>query len=583
MPYMWPDDRMLQFRLFVCIILLAGVRVINVFVPIYFKMVVDELMEGNYWPWQSILIWGVLRLLQGGGSWSMGILNNLRLFLWIRVQQHNSYALQTHLLKHIQTLSLRWHQTSQIGRTTRIMDRGVKAVNRLVEYIVFSITPTIVDIITAVVYFVLTFNLYFGLIMLISMIFYFACTWLITDWRNKFRREMNIFDNNQRAIGVDSLINAETVKYFSMEEYEVKRYGQAVNVYQDMEWKSTAALQLLNLVQTIILNIGLFGTALYCALLVQQQLLTVGDFSLVVSYFLQLMSPLSFLGTVYRLIQESFINTENMLDLLDVQIEIQDVPGAQVLNNTTSPPKLEFRHLCFYYDSSNPIIKDVSFTIPAGTSTAIVGASGFGKSTLSKLIFRLYDPVHGCILINGEDIRTYKQNSYRSVISVVPQEVILFNETVLYNIAYGRLSATEKDIEDAAKMANIHDTIISFPNGYQTIVGDRGLKLSGGEKQRVAIARALIKNPKVLIFDEATSALDTETEMHIQRAVEDASKLRTVLIIAHRLSTIMFCDQILVLEEGRIVEQGKHHDLIDMGGKYANLWNIQAHAVNEDY
>jgi len=588
LPFMWPvKSKLLQLRVIFCIVLLAGVRATNLIVPILYKDIVDALVETEIrpstWPLEFVIYWAVLRLLQGGGAGSSGLLNNWRSLLWIRVQQYTTMEIQTNLLSHVHNLSLRWHLGRKTGELTRIMDRGTGAVNNLLQYLLFQILPTLIDIIIAVIYFTLHFNIFFGLIVLVTMVLYLGATGCITEWRTKYRREMNELDNKQRAKGVDSLLNAETVKYYSMEDYEVQRYKEAIIDFQSMEWKGMATLQFLNLIQSLIINTGLFGVSLYSAYLVTDKELTVGDFTLVGAYFMQLMSPLNFMGTVYRMIQESFINMENMFDLMDEPIEVKDRPEAVTYKQNNYPPEIEFKAVSFHYMPERPILENLCFTINPGTSTAVVGASGNGKSTLAKLLFRLFDPVEGCILINGKDIREYTQKSFRGNIGVVPQDTVLFNESVMYNLAYGKINATQAEIEEAAKMSDIHYTIQDFPEGYQTVVGERGLKLSGGEKQRVAIARALIKNPNIIIFDEATSSLDTKTELHIQNAIEGASHQRTVLMIAHRLSTIMNCDQILVLDGGKIVERGKHQDLLELAGKYADLWNIQikAHGSSE--
>jgi len=598
LPYLWPKrSSSLQLRVLFCVLLLILVRVANVFVPIYYKKIIDSLADAESvvhvaeekgggpadaasWPWNVVSVWLLLKVLQGGGVGTQGILNNLRTFLWIRVNQHITLEIQTELFNHIHSLSLRWHLSRKTGEVLRIMDRGTSSVNSLLQYILFNILPTLIDITVAVIYFAVEFNIYFGVIVFLAMLMYLVGTIIITEWRTKFRRTMNEMDNKQRARGVDSLLNAETVKYYSMEEWEVVKYKEAIVDYQDCEWQSQASLQALNLSQQLIIYSGLYAVSMYCAYLVAQGEHTVGDFVLLNTYFLQLMAPLNFLGTIYRVIQESFINMENMFTLMEEKVEVQDRLGAKpYATDTSAPPEIEFKSVSFNYVEEKGVLEDISFKIPSGTSVGIVGATGCGKSTVAKLMFRLFDPVDGEVLVNGVNIRDYTQHSFRSSVGVVPQDTVLFNDTIRYNLAYGRVDALQDDIEAAAKMADIHETILRFPTGYDTVVGERGLKLSGGEKQRMAIARTLLKNPNMVIFDEATSSLDTETERHIQTAIESVSKQRTSMIIAHRLSTIMSCEQILVLDQGRIVERGTHADLLQLQARYANLWNSQVQAA----
>lgn len=381
-------------------------------------------------------------------------------------------------------------------------------------------------------------------------------------------------DNDQRTRSVDSLLNAETVKYFSMEAWEAERYKDAIVAYQVEEYKSNASLALLNLIQGFIMNGGLLGLALYCSWLVSNRTLTIGDFVLMGTYFAQLMGPLNWLGSLYRVIQESFINMENMFDLMNEKVEITDSPVAVRLAKEQRTD-IVFDRVSFAYDPEKPVLQDVSFTMSSGTSTAVVGSSGCGKTTMAKLIVRLFDPVSGQILVSGSDIRTLSQSSLREAVGVVPQDTVLFNDTLLYNIRYGRIDASDEEVEEAAKLADIHDTIMEFTDGYSTVVGERGLKLSGGEKQRVAIARTLLKNPSIMIFDEATSSLDSVTERHIQHSIKTACEGRTSLVVAHRLSTVVACDQILVMDDGKIVERGNHEELLARGEKYAELWEHQ--------
>merc|ERR1719427_2418605 len=414
------------------------------------------------------------------------------------------------------------------------------------------------------------------------MVMYLASTILITEWRTQFRRKMNAADNEQRTTSVDSLLNAETVKYFAMESWEVGRYKDTILKYQVEEWKANASLVLLNLFQGFVMNGGFLGIALYCAYLVSDRVLTVGDFVLLGTYFQQLMGPLNWLGTLYRVIQESFINMENMFDLMNEKIEVSDKDKALTFLKEEASPEIEFDNVEFSYDTAKPVLKGVSFSIPSGTTTAIVGASGSGKTTIGKLVVRMYDVVEGAITFNGVNVSDFTQASLRKSIGVVPQDTVLFNDTIRYNIRYGRMEATDFEVEEAAKLADIHTAILGFPDGYDTVVGERGLKLSGGEKQRVAIARTLLKQPGVMLYDEATSSLDSNTEKNIQKAISAASSRKTVLVIAHRLSTVVNSEQILVLDQGEIIERGTHQELVDKNGKYRELWEHQQNRKEEE-
>eukprot|EP00090_Calanus_glacialis_P022325 TRINITY_DN34462_c0_g1_i1.p1 TRINITY_DN34462_c0_g1~~TRINITY_DN34462_c0_g1_i1.p1 ORF type:complete len:830 (-),score=268.04 TRINITY_DN34462_c0_g1_i1:176-2665(-) len=578
LPYMWPKNSpLLQLRVLACILLIVLLRVTNVFVPIYYKNIVNcltTLSQDNSWPWVEVLLWVGLKMMQGGGM-GQGLLNNLRSYLWITVQQFTTLEIQVGLFQHLHNLSLRWHTSRKTGEVLRVMDRGTNSINSLMQYLVFSILPTIADIIIAIVYLGVALNIWFGLIILVTMVMYLASTIIITEWRTKFRRKMNTADNDQRTTSVDSLLNAETVKYFSMEAWEVTRYKDTILRYQVEEWKSSASMILLNVFQGFVMNGGFLGIALYCAYLVSERELTVGDFVMLGTYFQQLMGPLNWLGTLYRVIQESFINMENMFDLLNEKVEVADKLKALTFVKEEASPEIKFDNVDFSYDPAKSILKGVTFNIPSGTTTAIVGSSGSGKTTIGKLLVRMYDAKEGAITFNGVNVSDYTQSSLRKSIGVVPQDTVLFNDTIRYNIRYGRMEATDGEVEEAARLADIHSAILGFPDGYDTVVGERGLKLSGGEKQRVAIARTLLKQPGVMLYDEATSSLDSTTERNIQEAIIAASNRKTVLVIAHRLSTVVNSEQIIVMDQGEVVEKGSHQELVEMNGKYKELWEHQ--------
>lgn len=575
-PYLWPKkDMWLQLAVMVCIILLVGGRVIRLFLPIYRKKLVDSLTEEPIsFRWDFVLIFVALSFLQGGGTGTMGLLNNLRSFLWIRVQQYTTREIEVDLFSHLHNLSLRWHLQRKTGEVLRVMDRGTDSINNLLNYIIFSITPTIVDILVAVVFFVYAFNWYFGVIVFLTMFLYIMCTIAITEWRTKFQRQMNQADNEQRARSVDSLLNFETVKYYGAEQYEVDAYREAILKYQKEEFRSLVTLNILNTSQNIILCLGLLTGSLLCVYLVaNHKVLTVGDYVLFFTYLMDLYMPLNWFGTYYRAIQKNFVDMENMFDLLKEEEEVFDAPGAS--NLLCSGGKIEFSNVTFGYSPDKIVLRNISFTVNSGKTVAIVGPSGAGKSTIVRLLFRFYDVNHGAILVDGQNIKLVKQNTLRKCIGVVPQDTVLFNNTIFYNIEYGKIGSTSDEVFEAARNADMHERIQSFPERYETKVGERGLRLSGGEKQRVAIARTLLKAPVIVLLDEATSALDTHTERNIQAALAKVCANRTTIIIAHRLSTIIHADEILVLQDGGIVERGRHEDLVLRNGVYAGMWNQQ--------
>ncbi|KAL1502511.1 hypothetical protein ABEB36_007645 [Hypothenemus hampei] len=579
MPFIWPKkDVVLQFRVLICFLLIAGGRVVNLYVPIYNKLIVDSLSEnskeGPSFRWDWILIYVAFKFLQGGGTGGMGLLNNLRSFLWIRISQYTTREMEVELFRHLHELSLRWHLGRKTGEVLRVMDRGTDSINNLLNYIFFSILPTLIDIGVAVVYFCSAFNVWFGLIVFVTMILYIVVTIWVTEWRTKFIRRMNLADNETRARSVDSLLNFETVKYYGAESYEVDAFKEVILKFQDEEWKSNVTLNVLNTVQNIIICGGLLAGSLLCAYVVaDQHTLSAGDYVLFATYIVQLYVPLNWFGTYYRSIQKNFIDMENMFDLLKEEKDIIDAPGAGPV--VIKKGNVEFSNVTFSYVPEKLVLKNVTFSVPAGKSVALVGPSGSGKSTIIRLLFRFYDVETGAIVVDGQNIKTVTQESLRRAIGVVPQDTVLFNNTIKYNIKYGRMTATDADVIEAARAADIHDKILSFPDQYETQVGERGLRLSGGEKQRVAIARTILKSPTVILLDEATSALDTQTERNIQDSLNRMCTNRTTLIVAHRLSTIINVDEILVLKDGEIVERGRHEHLIEREGVYANMWKQQ--------
>ncbi|XP_030375007.1 ATP-binding cassette sub-family B member 6, mitochondrial [Scaptodrosophila lebanonensis] len=576
-PYLWPKkDWTLQFAVMVCITLLIAGRVIKLFLPIYRKKLVDSLtIEPILFRWDFVLIYVALSFLQGGGTGGMGLFNNLRTFLWIRVQQYTTREIEIDLFRHLHQLSLRWHLQRKTGEVLRVMDRGTDSINNLLNYIFFSITPTILDLLVAVAYFIYAFNWWFGLIVFLTMFLYIASTILITEWRTKYQRRMNLADNEQRARSVDSLLNFETVKYYGAEHYEVDCYREAILKYQKEEFLSMVTLNILNTAQNIILCLGLLTGSLLCVyLVVHHQTLTVGDFVLFSTYLMELYMPLNWFGTYYRAIQKNFVDMENMFDLLREDQEIVDAPGSAPL--LTAGGGIEFNNVTFGYSPEKLVLRNVSFNVPAGKTVAIVGPSGAGKSTLMRLLFRFYDVQTGAILIDGQNIKLVQQQSLRQAIGVVPQDTVLFNNTIFFNIQYAKQEASDEAVYEAARLADIHDRILGFPDRYETKVGERGLRLSGGEKQRVAIARTLLKAPIIVLLDEATSALDTHTERNIQAALARVCANRTTIIVAHRLSTVIHADEILVLQEGSIVERGSHDQLLQrVDGIYADMWQQQ--------
>ncbi|KAJ3165297.1 ATP-binding cassette sub- B member 6, mitochondrial, partial [Irineochytrium annulatum] len=565
LPFMWPTEWRLQTLVVASLTCLAAGRVVNVLVPLQYKVVVDILSDpgrDNKGPWivyVAVLTFCFLRYLQGNS----GIVSSIQNLLWIPVGQYNYREISVKILDHLHNLSLQYHINRKTGEVLQVVQRGTSSVAQLLSTLVFNILPIFVDIFISVIVFINYFDLSTGMIVLVTMALYIWCTVVVTEWRTKFRREMNQLDNLSRARAVDSLLNFETVKYYNNEQYEVNRFRESIISYQSADWKSNASLSLLNTCQNTLITLGLTAGAVLVAKRVMEGVFSVGDFVLFFTYALQLYGPLNFFGTYYRVIQQMFVDMENMFELMEQTPDIQDVPGAQILQLTDGSVK--FENVSFGYTADQPILKNVSFTVPPRTTTAIVGPTGSGKSTIFRLLFRFYDTTSGKIYIDRQDIRGVTQKSLRKAIGVVPQDTVLFNDTIAYNIAYGDVNCQEDRILSAARRAQIHDRIMTFTDGYSTRVGERGLRLSGGEKQRVAIARTLLKDPAIVLLDEATSALDNTTEALIQRSLKELTDRKTTITIAHRLSTIVDADCILVMKDGRIVEQGRHADLMQRG------------------
>ena len=580
MPYLWPADRAeLRLRVILSMAFLLAAKGVTVAVPVLLKYAVDTLSAPTLAqglaavPVALLLAYGLARIV------SLAF-KELQAAIFANVAQYamRETALQT--FRHLHRLSLRFHLDRQTGGLSRAIERGTNGIEALLRMTLFNVIPTIVEIAMVGVLLWSMLNGWFALATLATILAYVAWTIILTNWRTRFRRAMNESDSRAHTKAIDSLLNYETVKYFGNEEHEAKRFDVALASFETAAIKSKTSLAWLNAGQGAIIAVGVTIVMLMAGFGVRDGAMTVGDFVLVNTYLLQLYLPLNFLGSAYREINHALTDMEAMFSLLEADAEITDAPAAPALN--LAGGNVVFDHVTFAYDPRRPVLKDVSFTVPAGKSVAIVGASGAGKSTLSRLLFRFYDVVEGAISIDGQDIRAVSQSSLRAAIGIVPQDTVLFNDTIYYNVAYGQPGASPGEVERAAKLAKIHDFVMSLPDGYETIVGERGLKLSGGEKQRVAIARTILKNPQVLLFDEATSALDTHTEKEIQASLREVAAGRTTLAIAHRLSTVVDADEILVLEAGEIKERGKHAQLLAQGGLYATLWQRQQEAEERE-
>jgi len=571
LPYLWPPDRPgLKARVVVALLCLLAAKAAVVYVPLLYKQAIDELGRGAgaavTVPVGLILAYGAARVFSL-------LFSELRDAVFARVGQHAIRAVGLQIFRHLHALALRFHLSRQTGGLTRAIERGTKGIQTLLSFLLFNVLPTFFEIglVCAVLW--KMFDIWLAATTALTVGLYLAYTLIVTEWRTRFRRQMNETDSEANTKAVESLLNYETVKYFGNEEHEAHRYDASLRRYERAAVRSQVSLSILNIGQAVIISAGLTAVMWMAARGIVDGRYTLGDFVLVNTYLLQLYDPLSFFGFIYREIKQSLIDMERMFELLGQPREIGDKPGAPTLR--LAGAGVEFRDVVFGYDERRPILKGVSFRIPAGRTVAVVGSSGAGKSTLARLLFRFYDVERGAILIDGQDIRDITQASLRASIGVVPQDTVLFNDTIHYNIAYGRPGATDGEVQAAARLAHIHDLVMSMPDGYRTMVGERGLKLSGGEKQRVAIARTILKNPSIFLFDEATSALDSHTEREIQANLREVSQGRTTLIIAHRLSTIADADEIIVLGDGRIVERGRHAVLLAQGGPYAAMWQRQ--------
>ena len=586
-PYLWQY----KWRVMAALAFMIGAKIANVGVPLLLKQLVDTMNPKGGVGAHALLVvplallfgYGLLRL-------STTLFAELRELIFAKATEGASRTISLQVFRHLHALSLRFHLERQTGGMTRDIERGTRAVNSLISYSLYSIFPTLIEVALVLSYLALKFDLWFAGITIVALVVYISFTVVVTEWRTHFRKEMNELDSKAHSRAIDSLLNYETVKYFNNEEFEARRYDENLEKYRRAAVKSQSTLSLLNTGQQLIIASGLVAMLWRATQGVVDGHMTLGDLVMVNAFMIQLYIPLGFLGVLYREIKQSLTDLEKMFTLMEREREIADVPGAlplalgeaghcgpdpQSIPSGQAKASISFRHVNFAYDPARPILHDISFEIPAGKTVAVVGPSGSGKSTLARLLFRFYDVQSGQILIAGQDIKQVTQASVRQAIGIVPQDTVLFNDTVEYNIAYGQPGATREQVIEAASSAHIHSFIAATPKGYDTMVGERGLKLSGGEKQRVAIARTLLKNPAVLIFDEATSALDSANERAIQAELQSVAQNKTTLVIAHRLSTVVDAHEILVMEAGRIIERGSHAQLLAASGRYAEMWALQ--------
>jgi ABC-type transport system involved in Fe-S cluster assembly fused permease/ATPase subunit len=577
-PYLWQY----KWRVIAALVFMIGAKVANVGVPVLLKNLVDSMSfkPGDpaavlVVPIGLLLAYGLLRL-------STSFFTELRELVFAKATQGAARSIALETFEHLHALSLRFHLERQTGGMTRDIERGVRGIESLISYSLYSIVPTLIEVTLVLSILAIRFDAWFAWITIAALAVYIFFTVSITEWRTKFRKEANEFDSAAHTKAVDSLLNYETVKYFNNEGFEAKRYDDSLEKLRRARLKSQTTLSMLNTGQQLIIAIGLVAMLWRATQGVVEGRMTLGDLVMVNAFMIQLYIPLNFLGVLYREIKQSLTDLDKMFVLMEKEREVADKPGARQLQGLQHPT-VRFESVSFSYEPARQILHHVSFEIPAGKTVAVVGPSGSGKSTLARLLYRFYDVQQGRITIAGEDIREVTQTSVRQAIGIVPQDTVLFNDTVEYNIAYGKPGASRAEVEEAARAARIHGFIESTPKGYATMVGERGLKLSGGEKQRVAIARTLLKNPPIMIFDEATSALDSANERAIQAELKGVAQNKTALVIAHRLSTVVDAHEILVMEAGRIIERGTHNDLLARGGRYAEMWALQQQSSGERF